>query len=220
MNKTTCCLILLGIGVLTISACAPAVTTMTQVVQSVEPLPENTRIRDLTWKPTMTQSDFDLNELKAYGAINVALITVEDTREDSRLIGKAYEDRQVRDKTVMIATKVNVAKWCRGGVEKAFQLMGIKSDMAKGKLRLKIEVREFSIFDDFTQTGTANIFVSASNADDMMIWEGQIRASSDLYVHETQSDGISECLSNTILSVVYNLFVEQSFKDAVTKSLE
>jgi hypothetical protein len=201
------------------TGCAPVAAIQTQAGQTPQPMPETARIRDLTWKPTMTQNDFDLTALAAYGTISIALLSVDDVREDTRLIGKAYEDKKVRDKTVPIATKVNVAKWCKNSFEKAFQLLNIKSDPAKGRLRISIEISEFSIFDDFTQTGTATLRVTANNADEMMIWEGQIKASSDLYVHETQSDGISECLSNTALMVIYAMFTEQSFKDAVIKSL-
>jgi hypothetical protein len=208
-------LIFLGL-MLYIGGCAPAKST--SVEQVPQSMPEKAYIRDLVWKPTMTRSDFDLATLKQYAALGVALQSVDDVREDPRIIGKAYEDRSVRDKTVPVATRVNVGKWCRTSFEKAFQLLEIKSDAAKGRLRLQIEIAEFSIFDDFTQTGTATLRVTANNADDMLIWEGQIKATSDLYVHETQSDGISECLSNTVLVVINSMFNEQSFRDAVTKS--
>lgn len=210
------CLIFINITLLN---CVPSVTTE-NVTTSPQPMPEKARIRDLSWKPTMTQKDFDLSVLSTYGGISVSLVSVDDAREDPRLIGKAYEDRKIRDSMVPIATKVNVAKWCKASFEKAFQMLSINSVTGKGKLRLNIELLDFSIFDDFTQTGTATIRVTANNSGDMMIWEGQIRATSDLYVHETQSDGISECLSNTALMVIYNMFAEQSFKDAVMKSLE
>ncbi|MBN1308697.1 MAG: hypothetical protein JXA18_12310 [Chitinispirillaceae bacterium] len=168
----------------------------------------------------MTRNDLDLEPLSAYGSISVTLLSVNDVREDPRLIGKAYEDQKVRDTIVPIATKVNVARWCARAFENVFQVIGIRSDEKKGTLQLEIEITEFSIFDDFTQTGTASLRINARTNEDMLIWEGQIIGTSDLYVHATDSDGISECLSNTVMVVMYNMFTDQSFRDAVVKAFE
>ncbi|MBN1578974.1 MAG: hypothetical protein JW913_20600 [Chitinispirillaceae bacterium] len=168
----------------------------------------------------MSRIDLDLEPLSVYGSIPVALLSVNDVREDPRLIGKAYEDQKVRDTFIPIATNVNVAKWCKTAFEKVFQETGIRSDHKNGRLRLEIEITEFSIFDDFTQTGTATLRINAHTDQDMLIWEGQIKGTSDLYVHPTNSDGISECLSNTVMVVVYNIFTDQCFRDAVVKAYE
>ena len=167
----------------------------------------------------MTRNDLDLTPLSVYKKITVTLLSVNDIREESRLIGKGYKDRKVRNTFIPITTKVNVAKWCKTAFENCFTETGIQRNH-KGKLRLEIEITEFSIFDDFTQTGTVSLRITARNDQNMLIWEGQIKGTSDLYVHATNSNGISECLSNTALMVVYNIFTDQSFRDAIIKAYE
>ena len=208
------------ISLLWFSGCAPAVTTEVESKVLKTPLPAKTRISNLEWKPTMKKTDFDLEPLAVYRPISIALLSVNDIREDIRVIGKAYEDMKVRDVFIPLATKVNVVRWCKNAFNRVFYELGIKSDEKKGNLLLDIEITEISIFDDFTQTGSATLRINARTGEDMMIWEGQIHGTSDLYVHATDSDGISECLSNTIMVTVYNLFTDQSFRDAVIKAYE
>lgn len=220
MKKNTSVIHFLTVGFFFLSACAPAVTTRVESDAGTTSLPDKTRIRNLDWKPTMKKTDLDLEPLRVYNPITVSLVSVKDTREDARIIGKAYEDMKVRDGFVPIATKVNVARWCKTAFEKVFYELGIKSNQKKGNLLLDIEIAEFSVFNDFTQTGTATLRINARTGEDIMIWEGRISGTSDLYVHATDSDGISECLSNTIMVTVHNLLTDHSFRDAVIKAFE
>ena len=168
----------------------------------------------------MKKGDLDLAPLAAYTSISVEVVSITDIREDVRVIGKTYEDRKVRKTLIPIATKTNVARWWKEAIERVFAELGIRGSEKKEKLMLEIEIADFSIFDDFTQTGTSSLRINAHTPGDMMIWEGQISGASDLYVHATESDGISECLSNTAMVTVYNLFTDRSFRDAVIKAFE
>jgi hypothetical protein len=218
MKKIIVFVVLFSLSNLLLSGCAPAVTTA--AAPPDVPMPAKARIKNVEWKPTMTRSDMDLGPLSIYGPITIALLSVDDVREDPRIIGKAYEDQKVRNVFVPIATKINVAKWSKSSFEKVLQVLNLKSDEKKGNLRLEIEITAFSIFDDFTQTGTASLHVNARTSEDLLIWEGQINGTSDLYVHPTNSDGISECLSNTLMVTLYNVLTDQSFSDAVVKAFE
>ncbi len=220
MNK----IIFVPIGLLLfIIGCAPSsVSTATKTGSNTTApaLPEKTRIVNLEWKPTMKKTDINPEPLGVYKAITFKILSLTDTREDKRIIGKAYEDMKVRDAFVPIATRVNVAQWLRNGLNRVFAELGIKTDDREGNLILEIEIVEFFIFDDFTQTGSVLMRINARNLEGMFIWEGLIKGTSDLYVHAGDSDGISECLSNTMMVTIYNLLTDHSFRDAVKKAYE
>ena len=217
MKKIFYCIGLLSIGCMSNFNCASTITTAPAVT---EPLPEKTRMVGLEWKPNLPSDEFVIEPLDAYKSITFTLVGVNDVRGDPRIIGKAYEDQKVRDAFIPIATKANVSKWCCIAFETAFRKFGIQTDNKKGNLRLEIDLNDFSILDDFTQTGSATFRVSAHNNEDLLIWEGLIKGTSDLYVHPTNSDGISECLSNTIMVTINNMLIDQSFRDAVIIAFE
>ncbi len=198
--------------------CAPV--SVTTSPSKSGPLPAKAVVKTLSWKPTLSRSDLGTEPLSAYSSLCFTLRSVRDAREDVRIIGKTFEDLKVRDVVIPIATRENVEKWFHSALMKSFQVLTVKADVKKGDLGLEIEIRGFSLLDDFTQTGTISLHVAAFTKDDMLIWEGQVRGTSDLYVHSTDSDGVSECLSNTVLVTLQNALVEQSFLDAVKKTFE
>ena len=187
--------------------------------EEVGPLPENTRMVNLAWKPTLRTDELDLEPLTFYKNVTISLQSIMDVRQDPRIIGSTFNDLKVRTATIPIATRENVAKWCKNAFENTCREITITTGK-KGKLRLEVEITEFSISDDYTQTGTASLRVNAFTDDEMLIWEGRIKGTSDLYVHGTDSDGISECLSNTMMVTLHNVFTDRSFRDAVGKSIE
>lgn len=181
-------------------------------------VPENSRITGLEWGPTMGTSDLDSESIELFRSVVVTITALEDVRENKSVIGRTPEDLRVRDSYVPIATKRNVAKWCRNALYRSLDIMGISSDPKKGMLRLEVDLTEVMIADDITQSGKIGLRISAYTADDMLVWEGRISGSSDLYVKPKDSDGISECLSNTVMVTLENLCKEQSFRDAVAKT--
>ncbi|MBN1757317.1 MAG: hypothetical protein JW863_03310 [Chitinispirillaceae bacterium] len=208
--------VMIGIGLL-VSNCSRTVTGGTG---GDGDLPENARMVNLVWKPTLSVQDFDLEPLGIYKSIGVSFFSISDIRQDPRIIGKTFEDLKIRKTMVPIATKVNIARWCKSAFESTCHTIAVKNDNKKGSLRLEIEITDFSINDDYTQTGTASLRINALTGDGMLIWEGRINGTSDLYVHGTDSDGISECLSNTVMVTLHNVFADQSFRDAVEKSIQ
>jgi|GEM_PF-2126610 len=183
-------------------------------------IPEKALVKNLEWKPTLTNGDLDISSLNIYGNRTVLIVSITDSRENGYIIGEVYEDRKTRANLIPIATKSSVTKWANDGIVSVLNGFKLKHSDKQGDLRLDIDIIRFSIFDDFTQTGTIALRINARNSDDMLIWEGQINGTSDLYVHPTGSDGISECLSNTVMITLFNFLSEPSFRDAVIKAYE
>jgi hypothetical protein len=219
MKLTTLIIGVIGCPGLIISGCIPAVTTTAKTPPAAALSNHDARVVNLVWKPTMTGKDFDLEPLAPYKSMSVAFLSVIDVREDPQLIGKTFKDLKVREVVVPIMTRVNVSRWCKTAFENICREISLATSR-KGSLRLEVEITGFQINDDFTQTGTATLHVSALTTKEMLIWEGSIQGTSDLYVHGTDSDGISECLSNTMMVTLYKMLTDNSFRDAVRKSIE
>jgi hypothetical protein len=164
--------------------------------------------------------ELNIEPLNVYSTISVALLLVDDVRENQAVIGKTFEDLKVRNSHIPVATKANVAHWCKKGLLDTFKKFSIPTDQKKGALHLEVEITDLSIDDDITQTGSAAFRISAKNGEEMLIWEGQIHGSSDLYLRPKDSNGISECLSNTLMVTLNNVLVEKSFRDAVIKAYD
>ena len=194
--------------------------TVTAGAGSSGELPDNARMVNLVWKPTMSGKDLDSEPLALYKSTGVSFLSVADVRENPRIIGKTFDDLKVRTTTVPVATRVNVARWCRTAFENTCREINVKSDNTKKSIHLEIEITGFSINDDYTQTGTVSLQINALTGEGMLIWEGTITGTSDLYVHGSDSDGISECLSNTMMVTLHNVLTDRSFCDAVEKSIE
>lgn len=183
-------------------------------------VPEKVKLTGLDWRPTMKASDLHEDAISLYRSVTVTIVAFEDVRENVSVIGKVPEDMRVRDTFIPVVTKRNVAKWCKGALQKSFGMMGIPIAAGKGQLLLEVDLTGMMISDDITQSATVGLRVSARTAEDMLVWEGRISGSSDLYTKPKDSNGISECLSNTVLVTLENLLKEQSFRDAVVKSFD
>lgn len=206
-------------GNLMINGCVrPSTTTVPS--QSEAPIPEKAVFASLIWKPNMTKSDFKQEPLSIYNSLTFSVTTFTDTRQDTRIIGKTLEDKKIQGVFVPLITKAPVAKWCKTGIVQSLQELGNKVNDKSEKCRLEIELVDFSIDDNITQTGSASFRITVNTSNDLLIWEGKISGTSDLYYRPKSSDGISECLSNTVLVTMNNLLTDQSFRDAVIKAFE
>lgn len=211
--------LVVGLSISLFSRCAPS--PIQKTASTVEtPLPAKAVFASLTWKPNVPLEDLDLEPLAIFKNTTLTIASLEDTRADVRIIGKTLEDKKIQDVFVPLATKSSVAKWCQSGTRKALTDMQLPIDEKKGALRLELELNHLEIEDNITQKGTMEFRVTAHTGEDLLIWEGNIHGSSDLYYRPKDSDGISECLSNTLKVTINNIFVDQSFRDAVIKTFE
>ncbi|NLW30201.1 MAG: hypothetical protein GXY77_01950 [Fibrobacter sp.] len=188
--------------------CAP----QTQTAQIHD---ENSKQVSLEWKPNLRIDDFDLEPLKAYKSFLFEIPVILDNRERPAIIGKILEDKLVADKYIPLYTPENMSKWLTQSIINALNFLGIQGVSKKGNLVIENEISRFYLIDDLKQRGEMNFRVNVRSSNNMLVWEGAISGSSELYSHPKGSDGISECLSNTVLKTVYNMLTDNSFRDAV-----
>lgn len=214
--------LLFSLGISFIVYCSPpkSIKADSSPPAAEAPLPAKVVFSPLTWKPNIPVEDIDMEPLNAYRQISISLSSLEDNRVDPRSIGKTLEDKKIPDQYIPLVTKTAVNRWCRAGIHKALDDMQLTVDDKKGVLRLDMELIHIELDDNITQKGSIEFRVTANTDQDLLIWEGNIRGSSDLYYRPKDSDGISECLSNTLKVTLNNLFCDQSFRDAVIKTFE
>ncbi|NLE00977.1 MAG: hypothetical protein GX640_14010 [Fibrobacter sp.] len=167
------------------------------------------------WKPNVFKDDFYSEQLNAYSSISFSVSSCQDIREQKEVIGESTD--LLSKQTSSIITRINLADWCRRNLPNALNFLNIKSNLKNGII-LECELRSFSIKDDQSLHAEIKLGVVAKGKNDILVWEGSIQGASDLYLKPAGSNGLSECISNTLIITVYNLLNEPSFRDAVIKS--
>ncbi|NLG18183.1 MAG: hypothetical protein GX556_12695 [Fibrobacter sp.] len=183
------------------------------------PPPQSTpRSSSSDWKPNLLKGDFDSGPLQIYRDLRIVILPVTDGREDSSVIGSVRKDNVPGGEVVSLTTTKDVAQWCRSGMISALEYLGLKS-AKEGELVVESELTRFFLQDEMNQRGEIDLRVSI-NSSGILIWEGNVKGLSELYLRPKGSDGVWECLSNTMIKTVYNLLAESSVRDAVLKSIE
>lgn len=171
---------------------------------------------NLLWKPNVFQDDFQLQSLEILKDLDIKLEPLSDSRAVTDNIGTI----KTGDNTVTVIPKKPVTDWCTENFVNAGRFLGLKQIGTKsGKYTIDGEIINFSIIQDITLHGSIELRISL-NKDGLTVWEGKIKGDSELYLIPSGSDGVSECLSNTLINAVYNLLNDKSFVDAVAKSTE
>ena len=173
-----------------------------------------------TWKPNAHRDDFDFELLSAYKNVSFVILPVEDTRDSVWVLGKKALDKLSGDNTVPLTTKQNISQWYTQSIHKALNYFGVSSDKKSGHIILKTELFRFFLNENLSQECETELRIEANTDNDILVWEGTIKGTSALYMKPAGSDGISECISNTVLRTIYNLLTEKSFRDAIMKSSE
>jgi len=168
------------------------------------------------WKPNAFKDDFYSEPLNAYSGLAFSIVQLSDSREKKNIIGSLKDIASGNEE--LIETSMNVPAWCRDNLPEALKFLGIGSNK-KGPLFLECELLSFNIVEEQSLHAEIELGLLAKKDNDILIWEGSVKGTSDLYVKPSGSDVYSECFSNALITTVYKLMNEPSFKDAVMKSV-
>jgi hypothetical protein len=165
------------------------------------------------WKPNVLTEDFLVESLSVFQNIDIGIKPLSDSRTNKETIGTIIQNGQ----PITVITRIDISNWCTKNLIKGFQFLGLKSISNNGSFSFEGEVTSFSIQQDITMSGEISMSLSCIK-DGLTVWEGRIEGHSELYVIPTGSDGVSECMSNTLINAVYKLLNDKSFVDAIKKS--
>ena len=160
----------------------------------------------------MLIEDFMIESLSVFQNVNIGIKPLSDSRANKETIGTIILNGQ----TITAIPKNDIGDWCSKNLIKGFQFLGLKSAKS-GSFSFEGEVTSFSIQQDITMTGEIRMSLSCIK-DGLTVWEGTIEGHSELYVIPRGSDGVSECMSNTMINAIYKLLNDKSFVDAIKKS--
>lgn len=167
----------------------------------------------INWNPNVLVEDFMVESLEVFKNVDLGIKPLSDARTNKDNIGTVTSNGQ--PKTVIPDS--DISSWCTKNLISGLKFLGLKSVAKNGSFSFEGEVSTFSIQQDITMRGEIGLSLSCSK-DGLTVWEGRIQGHSELYVIPSGSDGISECMSNTLINAIYNLLNDKSFVDAVKKS--
>lgn len=169
----------------------------------------------LLWKPNVLPQDFNIESIESFKNVDFCIEMFNDSRESTENIGTINQG----DLTKTVIPDKNIAQWCTKNLEQAYQFLRLKSVNKSCDYSIEGEITGFSIHQDVTLHGHISFNLSFLK-DGLTVWEGRIEGTSELYLIPSGTDGVSECMSNTLIYSVYNLLNDKSFIDAVIKSKE
>jgi len=185
----------------------------TVVTENTNPsIPPNGNI-SISWNPNVITQDFIIESLSVFQNVNIGIKPLSDSRTNKETIGTIILNGQ----TTTAIPKTDIVNWCSKNLVRGFQFLGLKSAARNQSFSFEGEVTSFSVQQDITMRGEISMSLSCIK-DDLTVWEGTIEGHSELYVIPKGSDGVSECMSNTLINAIYNLLNDKSFVDAVKKS--
>ncbi len=167
----------------------------------------------ISWKPNVLTEDFLVESLSVFQNIDIGIKPLSDSRTNKETIGTIIQNGQ----PTTVIPRIDISNWCTKNLIKGFQFLGLKSISKNGSFSFEGEVTSFSIQQDITMSGEISMSLSCIK-DGLTVWEGRIEGHSELYVIPTGSDGVSECMSNTLINAIYKLLNDKSFVDAIKKS--
>lgn len=168
---------------------------------------------DIYWNPNVLAEDFMVESLGVFKNIDLGIKPLSDARTNKDNIGTITSNGQ----SITVIPNPDIGSWCTKNLISGLKFLGLKSVTKNGSFSFEGDVTGFSIQQDITMRGDIGLSLSC-NKDGLTVWEGRIQGHSELYVIPSGSDGISECMSNTLINALYNLLNDKSFVDAVKKS--
>lgn len=167
----------------------------------------------ISWKPNVLADDFMVESLSVFQNVDIGIKPLSDSRANKETIGTIIRNGQ----PIAAIPRIDLSEWCTKNLIKGYQFLGLKSVSRNGSFSFEGEVTSFSIKQDITMSGEISMSLSCIK-EGLTVWEGRIEGHSELYVIPPGSDGISECMSNTLINAIYNLLNDKSFVDAIKKS--
>ncbi len=167
----------------------------------------------ISWNPNVLKEDFIVESLSVFKNVDIGIKPLSDSRLNKETIGTIIYNGQ----PIAAIPKTDIADWCSKNLLKGCQFLGLKPVARNGAYSFEGELTSFSIQQSITMTGEISMSLSC-NRDDLTVWEGRIQGHSELYIIPPGSNGVSECMSNSLINALYNLLNDKSFVDAISKS--
>jgi len=167
----------------------------------------------ISWNPNVLTQDFIIESLSIFKNVNFGVKPLSDSRTNKESIGTIILNGQ----TTTAISRTDISNWCSKNFAKGFQFLGLKTVARNESFSFEGDLTRFSVQQDITMSGEISMSLSCIK-DGLTVWEGTIEGHSELYVIPRGSDGVSECMSNTLINAIYNLLNDKSFVDAIKKS--
>ena len=170
----------------------------------------------LEWKPTDTVSSLDAIDLTPFLKTSFTVKPFTDLRKNPEEIGKNIEKR-VSDIPLVVTTKDNVAEWLTNRVAQVLS----EFDLTVAKdapLAIEADVVKFYVTEESMYKADVGLKFRLRKKSGDIVWEGMVTGSTRRWGASYKAGNYYESLSNALISTIYALLQNDSFKQAVEKN--
>ena len=172
----------------------------------------------LEWKPTHAVSSYGAIDMTVYKNVRLVITPFGDARKRPSEIGQNSE-KKFAGRDMLVTTKESVPDWLTFRFHKIlsdFDITVVKTD---GNLTLEAEVIKFFVTEESIYKAEVAVKVRLKSADNKTVWEGMATGTASRVGSSFKADNYFERLSDATISAVHNLLKNNSFLQAVHKTL-
>jgi hypothetical protein len=172
----------------------------------------------LEWKPTNAVSSYGAIDMTVYKKVRLMVTPFGDTRKKPAEIGRNIE-KKFAGRNMLVTTKDSVPDWLTFRFARIFSDFDLAVVKGDGNLKLEAEVIKFYVTEESTYKAEVSLKVRLKSADNKKIWEGMATGTASRFGSSFRADNYFESLSDATISAVHNLLKNNSFVQAVYKTL-
>lgn len=170
----------------------------------------------LEWKPTDDARSLKAIDLSVYQNTHFMITPFNDLRKKPTEIGVNIERRLSRSE-LPVTTKDNVANWVTLYFSKTLSDFDMDVVKDNGNLTLEADIMKFFVTEQSIYKGQVALKVRLLSKAKAVLWEEMIIGESVRFGKSYSATNYYEALSNSVISAVYSILRNDSFKNAVQK---
>jgi hypothetical protein len=172
----------------------------------------------LEWRPTNAVSSYGAIDMTVYKNVRLVIMPFGDVRKRPSEIGQNTE-KKFDGRNMLVTTKDSVPDWLTFRFPKILSDFDLTVVKTNGNLTLEAEVIKFYVTEDSTYKAEVALKVKLKSADNKTVWEGMATGTASRFGGSFRADNYFQSLSDATISAVHNLLKNNSFIQAVAKTL-
>lgn len=196
---------------LVVFAAAAADDALAKKKKSLEGIP-------LEWTPTTEMGEVGALDLTGLYDLTLAVAALEDKRENPELIGENREDED-KGTILKVTTPDSVAEFVATHMKTVIGDLGIDVADEGADVTISGEVKKFFCLEENVYQGEVLLRIKVVRGEETL-WAGVAGGSSKRFGRSYKADNYLECLSDSLLDAVVNLFRVDKFREALVAAAE
>jgi len=167
----------------------------------------------LVWSPTTEMGEVGAIDLTGLYDLTIAVGALEDNRDRPELIGRNIEDED-KGTVLEVTTSDNVAEFVAAHMKTVIGDLGLEVLDEGADVTISGEVKKFLCIEENVYQAEVLLKIKVARGDETL-WAGVARGSSKRFGRSFKDENYYECLSDSLLDAVVNLFKVDKFREAL-----